>query len=301
MFFFRRMNIDQLATLYFFYPIIKRIPQFDKSIRITSLMYHSISAEKEEDVHPYFRMNTDPKLFDIHMEFLKSHNYRVVDLKKAVSLLNGQNTESNRYIVITFDDGYKDFYTRAAPILEKYEFPATVFLPTDCIGKAFNRYSYLSWNDIIELSRREVLFGSHTVSHPKLVLLSETEIVRELEVSKKTIEDKIGMSVESFSYPYSFPEADPQFKELLKKNLMNTGYLNGVTTIIGSASSSDDAFFLKRIPINSCDNLPIFKAKLEGGYDWLHPFQLLAKKLKRISKRALYQKIVRDEKHEKAK
>jgi len=122
-----------------------------------------------------------------------------------------------------------------------------------------------------------VRFGTHTVTHPKLRDIPWDQIEKELRESKDTLEEKLGNEVESFSYPYAFPEEDYSFQVKLKNSLCELGYTVGVTTIIGTADVGDDQLFLKRIPVNTDDDLRFFFAKLDNGYDWMHFLQYLYK------------------------
>src|SRR5882724_2053501 len=94
---------------------------------IPILMYHSVSDEAETGVSPYYRTATRPEIFREHMQLLKSSGYQAVDLKSAVTALERDAKE--KLAVVTFDDGYRDFYTSAFPILKEYHFTATMFLP----------------------------------------------------------------------------------------------------------------------------------------------------------------------------
>ncbi|MCD4812025.1 polysaccharide deacetylase family protein [bacterium] len=88
-----------------------------------------------------------------------------------------------RYAVLTFDDGFRDFYTYAYPILKKYSFTATVFLPTGFIGNGqsiFNGKEHLRWDEVREIRFNGIEFGSHTVSHPKLRNLKRKNVENEL-------------------------------------------------------------------------------------------------------------------------
>jgi len=264
-----------------------------KGIRIPILMYHSISDEPETG-HPYFWINTSPRLFAEHMKFLRDNDYKVISLSEAVEIIsqtskdptpNTQHTKP-RYMVLTFDDGYRDFYTHAFPILKQFGFSPTVFLPTDFISgekPGLKGKDHLGWGEVKELHSQGVFFGSHTATHTQLKMLRQDEIEREIRISKETIEDRIGCYVDSFSYPYRFPEQDKNFIRNLKNTLLKAGYRNGVSTRLGTAGSPKDTYFLKRLPINSDDTIPFFQAKLEGGFDWLHKLQFLFKQLKRIS------------------
>jgi len=100
--------------------------------------------------------------------------------------------------------------------------------------------------------------------------LSLEQIDYELGFSKEVIEQKLGTAVESFSYPFAFPEEDKGFTRFLVDVLENLGFHNGVSTVIGRARQDHNRFFLPRLPVNSWDDPHFLRAKIEGGYDWLH-------------------------------
>ena len=243
-------------------------------------MYHSISDDMEDGIQPYFQVNTSPDVFTKHLKYLRDHNYSVVNLTDIRKLFCSDSRSISRPVVITFDDGYQDFYIEAFPILQKYNFPATVFLPTGFIdnnGLKLKQREHLHWSEVRTLFRDGITFGSHTVTHPQLNTLKEDEIEHEIKRSKEMIEDKLGQSINTFSYPFKFPEANGRFVRLLRNLLQKYAYTHGVSTRIGTTAKNDDSYFMKRVPINSLDDLSFFKAKLEGGYDWLHKLQYFKK------------------------
>jgi peptidoglycan/xylan/chitin deacetylase (PgdA/CDA1 family) len=253
-------------------------------------MYHSISEEIERGVHPYYEINTSPERFEEHIKYLYDNNYSVVNLTDVTKLFASKNNDAAKCVVLTFDDGYHDFYTHAFPILQEYTFTATVFLSTAFIsngGLKLKGKEHLNWNEVKELFKAGISFGSHTVTHPQLNVLRNEEVENELKFSKVIIEDYLGESITTFSYPGRFPEEQKSYTKYLKEVLEKCGYLNCVTTKIGVAKNTDDILFLKRIPLNSYDDLSFFKAKLEGGYEWLHRFQYIYKLLKSKYKQKL--------------
>jgi peptidoglycan/xylan/chitin deacetylase (PgdA/CDA1 family) len=284
------MRIDRTLTLSVFHPLRKKLPR-PRGIRIPILMYHSISDETESG-HPYFWINTSPKRFAEHMRLMKENDYKVISLTDAADFLGNASTALDeqtgkdshpRYAVVTFDDGFADFRTEAFPILADHGFSATVFLPTGFIsdsGSTLKGKMCLRWDDVRELAESGVRFGSHTISHPKLRGIPWDQVEMELRESRKAMEDRLGTQVESFSYPYAFPEGDQCFQSRLKTSLGELGYVNGVTTRVGTAAEGDDKLFFKRIPVNSGDDAAFFIAKLEGGYDWFHGLQYGFKVLK---------------------
>lgn len=275
-------RLDRLFTIYFA-NYLNQLRLVKKQIPV--LMYHSISSGNQNHVHPYFKTNTDPSVFLNQMSYLACNDYRVISIAEALKIMhNGKNIQ-NKYVVITFDDGFQDILTNALPVLNKFNFKATVYLPTYFIseeGRFFKGIRCLNWQEVIEIQSNNIEIGSHTVTHPQLVSLTEKEVENELFFSKTVIEEKLGRSCNSFSYPYAFPETNKQFINLIRIILTRSGYHNGVSTIVGTMRDKADKFFIKRIPVNSDDDEQLFKAKLEGAYNWIHIPQVVAKYAKNI-------------------
>lgn len=296
------VRLDRFLTLHLFRPLIK-LRRENGRLRIPILMYHSISDDQEARVHPYYKICTSPFRFHEHMRFLKDNGYQVIPLSTALSLITDRPNRPDRlnrldrldrpnrpnrldrpnYVVLTFDDGYSDFYTKAWPVISEFKFPATVFLPTafiDYTSRSFKGRQCLTWNQVRELHEQGITFGSHTVNHVQLRDLEWSDIDREIKVSKKAIEDEIGEPVKEFSYPYAYPEADRTFCKKLSYILKENGYNLCLTTRIGQVLSDDDPLSLKRLPINNADDISLLSAKLAGAYDWLAYPQRLLKLLK---------------------
>ena len=342
-------RIDRFLTLHVFRHLNRMLPQ-PRGIRIPILMYHSICDEPEKG-HPYFWINTSQKRFAEHMKFLADHDYQVIPLSRAIDLIR-ENSESKdpglntvrvgapkpvtrssepvtdmslntkhltlRAVVLTFDDGYADFYTHAFPVLLGYGFTATVFLPTDYIGKGragLRGKQHLTWDQVRELAAADITFGSHTVGHRQLYDLKPGEIQYELSASKQAIETQLNHlatqpfyqspshsviqsahppidqslttlpKVDSFCYPYKFPEQDTRFVAALREALVGSGYHCCLSTCVGVDHQREELFALKRIPVNGGDELSLFKAKLKGTYDWVSKVQLLKKGLRSDSQK----------------
>lgn len=271
------LRIDRLVTLYVTDPL--RRCGFTGQASIPILMYHSIAEEDEAGVQPYYRTATAASVFAAQMESLHQAGFSVISPTEAVRRFR-EPEAGRKSVVITFDDGFHNFYTNAFPILNRHGFTATMYLPTAHIGErrlSFKGKECLSWSEVRELQKYGFSFGSHTVTHPQLHDCDATTIKREVADSKQTIEQKLGCAVQSFSYPYAFPEADTSFKRRLREDLSDAGYENGVCTTVGRYGPGSDPFFLKRLPVNSDDDSQLFRAKLAGSYDWLAKPQYLVK------------------------
>ncbi len=274
------LRTDSLATLYFFHPLARSMPQ--TGVRVPILMYHSVSEVDRSGTHPYYQTVTTPSVFARHMQFLSENGFTPIGVGDALRCLNARARSIERPVVITFDDGYLDFYANAFPILRRHGFTATMYLPTAYVGteRRFKDLDCMTWSQVRELQKAGIEFGAHTVTHPWLKGMRQEDIENEILDSKCRIEDEIQSPVRSFAYPYAFPETDRPFRRMLRALLEHSGYEHGVSTILGTADASDDRFFMRRLPVNSCDDARLFRAKLEGGYDWLHGLQYAAKRMK---------------------
>jgi peptidoglycan/xylan/chitin deacetylase (PgdA/CDA1 family) len=277
------LRLDRLLTLGLFAPLRTIAPRRPKQ-RLRILMYHAICEHLDERSHPYFRTVTTPERFRSHMEFLCRHDYHVMTLGQALQW-RPQALEPHRGgpVVVTFDDGFRNFHTTAFPVLKRLHIPATVFLATGCLdGRFVTGEACLHRSEVTELAAQGVEFGSHTVTHPRLVDLDDSAIEQELTQSRHAIERIVAAPVTLFSYPYRFPEEDSAFKLRLETRLRASGYRAGVTTSIGCATFNDNPFFLRRLPVNNNDDIALFKAKLDGDYDWLHGVQFARKRVRQL-------------------
>jgi len=272
-------RIDRLATLHVVHPLMVAVGGRRRN-GIPILMYHSISERKESGIHPYYQTTTSPSAFEEQIRLLCKSGFHSVPLKEIGHCFRNP-AGAGRPIGITFDDGYKDFYTQAFPVLQKYGFSATVFLPTAYMGGQFLGKDCLSWTEVEELGRNGIEFGSHTVTHPFLHVLGDQDLRAELLASKQEIEDRTGTEISLFSYPYAFPQEDRVFTRRLSRILEECGYRWGVTTRIGRAGREQDRYFLKRIPVNDGDDLDLMGAKLAGAYDWVFFLQLAYRRIRR--------------------
>lgn len=246
----------------------------NSSAEVPVLMYHSISDDTEPQVKSYYKIVTNPKRFAEQMAWLAELGYRGVSLRQALTALKCGDTLEQPLVAITFDDGFQDFYLQAWPALAKCGFTATMYLPTGFIGSPSRRRWFrgrpcLTWSEVRELSAQGVQFGSHTVSHPKLYQLSWREIAEELRQSKDRIEQELRTKVNSFAYPYAYPQEDIVFSKRIAEMLCEQGYEHCATTIVGRMRADDDPFRMKRLPANSDDDRALFAAKLAGAYDWM--------------------------------
>lgn len=246
-------------------------------------MYHSISDDPDKSAPAYYRVTTSPKRFRQQMQFLRDGQFEVLSLSKALTRIASGLGSPERSVVVTFDDGFEDFRRHAWPVLSMFRFTATVFLPTAFIGqtrRSFKGRNCLTWEEVRDLHQSGISFGAHTVNHPVLYGMPWTQIKTELRDARDQIENELQAPVQSFSYPYAFPQEDVTFVARLKAELLNSGYSCAVTTVIGRAQQGSHSLSLKRLPVNDSDDASLFASKLKGAYDWIGGFQSVVRRAK---------------------
>lgn len=222
------------------------------------IMYHSINPKSDEVM---YRLIVSPQLFEKQMQFLKSHRYNVVDLETIGRMIRDKKRVPFKTVAVTFDDGFRDNYTYAYPVLKRLGIPATIFLIYDEVGRPQN--DRLNWDQIKEMQESGLItFGSHTFGAVPLVdISSETELRRQIIDSKKMFEDKLKMPVNTFCYVGGMFTA--HIKDLVKE----AGYRYAVSTALGRRFSNQDIYAIKRVRVSETDNLFDFWVKISGYYN----------------------------------
>lgn len=279
------MRLDRTVTLALSkIPPSWRVPGSHRA-RLPILMYHSIS-EEPESTPAYYQTVTNPSRFAAQMQVLKDAGYVGVTMAEGLRWLQTAPGDGPRPVAITFDDGFRDFFLSAVPALRRHGFRATMYLATGFVQdrrQQFMNRDCLTWDEVTGLYSEGFEFGSHTVTHRRLVDLQWQEIRSELVESKMAIERHLKTDVTAFAYPYAFPQERTGFVRRFAAMLTETGYRSCVTTKIGRARPGDDRLSLRRLPVNSCDDDRLLLAKLEGAYDWLAIAQAAVRKAKQFA------------------
>jgi peptidoglycan/xylan/chitin deacetylase (PgdA/CDA1 family) len=234
------------------------------------LTYHSVGDISDKS---YSKYSVSLKNFEEQIRYLISNN-KIISLEKLVTDIKNEVNLSDGSVAITFDDGFKNNYLFAYPILKKYNLPSTIFLATGYIEseKKWEGFEMLTWKDVSTMSKNGVSLGAHTHTHPKLTDLPYPAAAKEIMDSKKIIESKVGEKVKFFSYPFGSKDCfDNKIKELLKIN----EFEGAVTTIYGKNFNGSDIFELKRIAVLN-GPLWMFKYNVSGIEE---VFQNIAKKI----------------------
>ncbi|SRR6266849_3158003 len=224
------------------------------------LTYHSIS-------HGDSPLKIAPERFAEQIEWLRD-NARVVSLGEIVGALASHRPLPERTVVLTFDDGFQDFYTSVAPLLHRWSLPATVFLATGYCGKTngwhgqphwVDQEPLLSWEHVAELAQQGFSFGGHSVNHPILTRLPLLEAQLEITQCKAQIEECVGQPVEFFCYPYG--RWNPAIR-----TTVNQHYKGACATIARAIEPSSDLFALPRVDVHYLRHRGLFRMLFTGRF-----------------------------------
>jgi len=237
------------------------------------LMYHRVARDGPAGLAPY---RIAPEAFERQLAWLQRYGYHSISLDDFFTLWFGHPFRHRRWlftqkirdipgkpIVLTFDDAYSDFYHNAWPLLRRYGFGATVFVPTDYVGGSADwDISYgppaqiMSWDEIIELHHCGIHIGSHSCSHERLANLSKRDVLEDAINSRKRLKAKLGIEVSGYSYPYGSADADS------RRMIEQANYKFAVGGTCGKPSDREDPFYIPRIEIFGSDSMEDFIAKL---------------------------------------
>jgi peptidoglycan/xylan/chitin deacetylase (PgdA/CDA1 family) len=198
------------------------------------LMYHSIADDPNND------LMVSPSTFAAQMKHLKDAGYQTITFQDLEDWERGEPIPK-KPVLLTFDDGYLDNYTAAYPVLKKYNLKATFFISINYLGDA----RHFSWENIKEMYDSGLIqFGSHSLSHPDLTVISAAKRREEIVKSKKIIEEKIGGEVIAFSYPAG------AYNNIVIGETAEAGYKFAVTTRPGDARIEQGLLTLHRVRIH---------------------------------------------------
>ncbi|NAS24955.1 polysaccharide deacetylase family protein [Herbidospora sp. NEAU-GS84] len=179
--------------------------------RVPILMYHSVTDRPNAETRP---LAVRPGDFAEQLAYLAGNGFTPMTFASLIAAVNGTGaTLPARPVVLTFDDGYADFHTEAMPILDRFGFPATLFLTTgwvaDAGGEAAGRPldHMVSWSQAREAAAQGHEIAGHSHSHPQLDQLPDAELRQELRRGKAVLEDRLGLPVTTMAYPYGYSSA----------------------------------------------------------------------------------------------
>lgn len=238
----------------------KRILGFSKAESVRILMYHKVQPEK--NISGKDTLAVSVKDLEEQLQYV-INNYNTLFFTELEA-----NKATERKLILTFDDGYLDNLQYLAPLLEKYQLKATIFIPTELIQKdeANEQRSLMTFEEIRSLNRNFIEIALHSHSHRNYSQITLQEASDDLQKNISTLEEKKIPFTKVLAYPYGqFPKKGEAKKEFFTM-LENTGITSAVR--IGNNIAYfpwKNKFEIKRIDIKGGDSFDIFKWKLRLG------------------------------------
>jgi len=205
------------------------------------------------DAMPADGLTISSAKFEAFCRFFERH-FRVVSLTEQVAGCR-ERKDMGGTLSITFDDGYLDNFEMAAPILRKLQLPATFFVSTGFMGSQHVAFwdrdlpiqpGWMQWRHVEELAAEGFHIGCHTVTHLDMGRASIDAIRSELRLSKETLEQRVGRTIDLFAYPFGGRNnITPQSLQLVRE----AGFQCCLSCYGGTNGAIADAYALKRIGI----------------------------------------------------
>jgi len=229
-------------------------------LHVPILMYHEV-AGPGDTASP---LAVTPRAWSEQLAYLYDEGYRTITAAELSAVLSGHDQLPDRTIVLTFDDGYEDFHSRAMPWLDRYGFTATLFVTTGWIRDAgplatgHRPGHMLSWTQISEAADIGIEIAAHTCLHPQLDQLPREQVHDELYASKAQLEDKLGSAVVGLAYPYGY--SNNRVRQIARD--LSYDYACAVdNSLIGD---EPDLFALPRLTIKKSTNMKMFQRAVRG-------------------------------------
>lgn len=213
-------------------------------------MFHYIrTVDRQKDLLGY-NLSLEPASFDNLLNALVKKGYHTIH---AEDLLTGKALPANP-IILSFDDGYADFYSTAWPDLKKHNFTASTAIITGFMEKDKLGQIYMNSDQIKTLDQNGIEIFSHTVTHADLS--RDPHQQSEIENSKSTLEKLLGHAIDVLVYPSG------KYNNETLKIAAASGYKMAFITYPGHADSSLGDFEQPRLRVDNRDSIDQIIAKL---------------------------------------
>lgn len=217
------------------------------------LLYHLVGRETQErNGRSISRFNVTAADFEAQLALLQRLGYHPVTLSEVSAALEGTAVLPERPIALTFDDGWREQYEVAFPLLQRYGMRATFFVTTSFIGYP----RFMTWEELAELRDAGMEIASHGRKHLNLADAEDTDAWREIAHSKETLEEKLGIPVVSFAYPYG------AYRKGLPAMLERAGYRIAVGVGGTPVHRLGGRYYLRRMEVSGFHSLRTFVDRL---------------------------------------
>lgn len=204
--------------------------------KLPILIYHYVEYVTDERDTIRQSLNINPHTFENQIATLKDAGYTFITPSDIQNV--GESQKIQKPIIISFDDGYEDFYTDVLPIIKRQNVKVVAYIVPGFLDKL----NYMTWEQVKEISTSGLVeIGAHTMHHASLGSLSDESATAEILDSKIILELSLGKKITAFAYPYGHFNSETSYL------VESAGFTSAVTTDEGTNDNLNDKFLLKRI------------------------------------------------------
>ena len=225
------------------------------SINVPILTYHYIRVNPDRNDRLGFALSVTPGDFAAQMEWLAQSGYQPITTEDLFAYLARVQGLPSKPVILTFDDGYADFYTTALPILRSHDFRAVAYVVSGFVGTS----GYMTAAQVREADRSGIEIGSHTVNHVNLANLSAVAVRAQLVQSKVFLEQVVEHPVVSFCYPSG------KYTAAVAWAVADAGFHDATTTRFGYSYTLADRYVWSRLRVSGGEPLDQFAAAVRGA------------------------------------
>ncbi len=245
-------------------------------MRIVALTFHDVvtkeeSASSQADV--FYRITTGE--LETVLSQLRRLGYQAANSKEFRVWQEARSNLSKRVVVLTFDDGYASHFESVAPLLLRYRFSGTFFVPAALVGRS----GYMSWDQLRKLVFLGMEIGSHGLSHRPFTQLSRQQLDLELTGSKRLLEDNLGIPIRAIAAPGGFWSAS------VAEAVRRAGYEAAWVSTIGTNGPQTNPLALRRVVVRRPFSAERIVSMVEGwqpAFWWASSQQHTIQLLKRL-------------------
>lgn len=223
------------------------------------LLYHSVDDDPPAWIAPF---TVGRRAFVRQLDEIARSGRVVVPLERAVAAMSGGAPLPEQAMVLTFDDGFCDFYDVVFPELEARSLPATLYVTTGAltggVGSLLPPARMLTWQHVAALAEAGVEIGAHTCSHPQLDVVPTHVAAAEITGSKHALEDALGRSVNAFAYPHGYSTV------AVRRLVRDAGFSSAAAVLNTLSSPADDSYKIARLTLRADTSEARFSSWLSG-------------------------------------
>lgn len=205
-------------------------PPLGASVVVPVIVYHSVRPTFAGETEEVKRYSTEPEVFESELMFLRDNGYHVISFSEMLNYFDKGTPLPTKPVILTFDDGWKNQYVYAFPLLKKYGFVGTFFVFTSAI----DHKHFMSWDELKEMDAVGMTIGGHTKTHPYLTRITDPVLLaNEIAGGKKVLEEHLEKTVDVFAYPFGLNNLT------IIKEVTDAGYRIGRTSNEGKQHTEE--------------------------------------------------------------